>query len=188
MANVTLLNSTDIEGIQLKESAAPSNPAAGFARLYVGTDEKLHILTDDPLDRIVDEDPNDLGAWGGYPDSDLHFAAQDSGGDFWKVRGDEMRAYGSSQSDSQMMIFLDSATDVTRNITGTIMEGHSMTIKCIQNASSNHKILLPVSCGWNGTSDRALLMGNADDFAICVARSATDYQVITSLGVTYAAS
>lgn len=171
-----------------------STPTSGHWSLFFKSNG-LNVI-DDAGTVIPVHSPNDLSAWGTNPDDDLHFAAQKANGLMRKVRGDEMRYYGiyeqttdgSDPSSSMMMFFLDSATDITRTITAPLVGGHSVTAKVIQNAAGNHKILLPVSCGWNGTSDRAALLGNAGDFLIAVARSSTNYEVIDSLGVTYAAS
>lgn len=43
----------NISSIQLKEGSAPSNPASGYGRIYLGTDGKLHLVNDTPLDSIV---------------------------------------------------------------------------------------------------------------------------------------
>lgn len=42
----TLLTSTAITAIQLKESASPGTPSAGYGRLYYYTDNTLHIIDD----------------------------------------------------------------------------------------------------------------------------------------------
>lgn len=46
----TLLTSTAITAIQLKESASPGTPSAGYGRLYFYTDNTLHIINDAATD------------------------------------------------------------------------------------------------------------------------------------------
>jgi hypothetical protein len=46
----TTLASTNIQGVQLKNGAAPATPAAGFVRLYTSAAKALHHIDDAGLD------------------------------------------------------------------------------------------------------------------------------------------
>jgi hypothetical protein len=141
--------------------------------------------------------PNDVGAWGSFPDFSLKFSGQFTDGTLYGVRGDEMRMHEiwdvtggdlAADSSSEMNFIFDDATDRTVTLSN-ILGGHSLKAKARQvSGGTGHKILLPVSCGWNGTSDRALLLDATTDWVIAVATSATNYEVMASVGVTYAAS
>lgn len=183
----------------VQQSGNPSNPSAGRWRFFFKSNGANIINSSG--DVIPLGNHNDLTDGYGYPDSDLTFKAQDSGGGWWGIHGAEMRSYqtigvtsdgGGNQSDAMMAFFFDSTTeDCTRNITGTVADGHSMMVKVknIYGAGSGHKLVLPTGCYWNDDGvNRAIVLASTSAWFFAVARSATNYEVMFSNGISYAAS
>lgn len=265
----------NISSIQLKESAAPSSPAAGYARLYLGTDEKLHLLTDDPLDKVLggglgsaqdspteltiasgvitatqgfhridteadagsdDLDtingltanalylfraenaartvvfkhgtgnivsptssdiqltdiatgvlgwydgtnfnlltasrPNDVQAWGSYPDDSINIPVTDnSSGEMFSITGDEIQLWRTYQQTGAQSIttvpnlhlLLDSATAFLTTVTGTPLAGSAWVIQVLTApGAGSHTVKLPAGCTWDGTNNTAAFDNTAD--------------------------
>lgn len=148
--------------------------------------------------------PNEMQDWGAYPDSDVYFAAQDAAsGDFYRIRGDEMRAAVtwiitgdvSGNSDSLMSVLFNTSTAATFTIaTSSPLEGHEINAQALQvQVGTPHKILLPTGVYWgaSGTNRAALISLTSDRLikAICHNLSGTlRYIPYDDSGITYAAS
>lgn len=142
--------------------------------------------------------PNDVDAWGAFPDSDLKFGAQDTTGEMYHVTGDEMRrtyflpftsGTGSYSWPSQAMAdaTFDDTTDRTWTVTDVAI-GHMIMASALQvSGGTGHKILLPVGCTWDGTNRAVLLAATTDRF-IATAYSTTRWTFKSLNGCSFAAS
>jgi hypothetical protein len=171
-------------------------PAAGYWNMFFKSNG-LNIKKPDGTVIPVTA-PEDLSNWGSFPDSDLYFASQASGGgSLYRVRGDELRLYArypinaniSAVTQSLMWVVFDDTTDRTLTIsTGTIVEGHSVRAQCKQvSGGTGHSILLPSGVTWDGTNRRVILDSTSDRFE-AIAESATRFLIWENTGCTFAAS
>lgn len=146
--------------------------------------------------------PNNMGDWGGTPDSDIYIAAQASDGTFYKVRGDEMQTWIDRPISSDIGVtliaqtnfrFTDS-TDRTVTISGGIYVGMALRAKALAvSGGTGHKILLPAGNYWNDTgTDRAALFDAVGDYIDAIPYSIGGgnfrFTVYASSGITFAAS